>query len=256
MRTYQVRDKRDKGWFHVDNEYLNGFGKILGPIGMSVYISLCRHADANETCFPSQETIADEIGAGVRTVRDYIAKLAEYRIIAIEREREGRIWARNIYILLNKSEWKYPSQAVRASDVSQAMDAVSQAADDIHHRQPLPTKKTHRTIPIKKTHTAPMGAGGLGNEVINLFKDINPSFRELFKRKPQHAAAERLVTLHGLEKLTKIVTFIGKSSDDRFCPGITTPVQLEDKWALLEKYARGLKSEHEVKNKKANVAFV
>ena len=94
--------------------------------------------------------------------------------------------------------------------------------------------------------TAP-SAGKLGNEIIYLFKDINPSYESLYKRKNQHSAAERLLAIHGFEQIKKVIEFIASRRADQYCPTITTPSQLEDKWAALEKYAEGLKSS--IKNK-------
>lgn len=104
------------------------------------------------------------------------------------------------------------------------------------------TKETTKETPVPST-------GELGNEVINLFQGMNPSYRELFKRKPQHEAAERLLTLHGFDKLKKILTFLEQRRSDRFCPMIGTPIQLEEKWGTLEKYALGLKASAEITSK-------
>ena len=95
----------------------------------------------------------------------------------------------------------------------------------------------------RKEEKSSASAGTLGNEVINLFKEINPSYESLFKRKPQHTAAEKLVALHGFERIEKVVHFLAQQRGSKYCPSITTPTQLEDKWAALENYAVGLKKE-------------
>ena len=97
---------------------------------------------------------------------------------------------------------------------------------------------------IEKDRIVPApSAGGLGSEVIDLFKELNPSYKSLFPRKSQHAAANRLLEVHGIERIKKIVQFVVARRADRFCPSIATPVQLEDKWSALEKYAVGLKGD-------------
>lgn len=105
------------------------------------------------------------------------------------------------------------------------------------------TKNVLLTTTVDSTvdNTPTPSVGKLGNEVIDLFKDLNPSYRRLFMRKPQHESAERLVQQHGLEKLKGVVAFIGLKRPDRFCPNITTPMQLEEKWGALESYASKLK---------------
>ncbi len=95
---------------------------------------------------------------------------------------------------------------------------------------------------IGNTTDTAQGAGDLVNPIITLFKEVNPSYERLFSRPPQRAAADRLLKLHGLDRLSKVLGFVEKSRSDRYCPTITTPIQLEDKWAALEGYAAKLKT--------------
>lgn len=63
--------------------------------------------------------------------------------------------------------------------------------------------------------------------VIDLFKEVNPSYQRLFGMPPQREAVKRLVRIHGLEKLTQMIQFLPKSNASRFAPTITTPAQFE-----------------------------
>ena len=60
----------------IGNIVYNGYGKFLGGIGVSIYVDLCRHADNNQKCFPSEKTIAEELRLTDRTIRKYL-KLME-----------------------------------------------------------------------------------------------------------------------------------------------------------------------------------
>lgn len=71
------------------------------------------------------------------------------------------------------------------------------------------------------------------SEIINLFKEVNPSYERLFGMPPQRNAAHRLLKTHGKEKLTSMVTYLPKSNSVRFAPTITTPVQFEQKLGEL-----------------------
>lgn len=102
------------------------------------------------------------------------------------------------------------------------------------------TKETLTKENIQKNTEHSSGTSGV---VIDLFKIVNPSYKVLFKRKPQHEASKRLLEREGIEKLTKVVEFLQMRRADKFCPQIATPIQLEDKWSALEKYAMGLKSD-------------
>lgn len=139
----KIRDKRNRGWFYVDNDYLNGFAKIVGPIGTSLYLALCRHADAEQKCFPSQELLAEELGISERTVRKYIKTLQDHKIIYVERDKnkDGQ-WERNLYYLLDKSEWVKPEESGASGVGQRNLMSKPEANDDKNQRHEVPTKDT------------------------------------------------------------------------------------------------------------------
>jgi len=168
-QLFKGRDKRKKGWFWLDNEYLNGYAKLFGAVGTAIYVSLCRHAD-NETqrCFPAVKTISEELNIGVSTVKRYIHILEEYRIISVFREKdpETKRWLNNVYQLNDKEEWIKPESPLRKKgkprgkpfqSQRQAMDNTksqsllnedSRAYDSQSQSQRQDNKETH----INKTH--------------------------------------------------------------------------------------------------------
>jgi len=110
---FKVRDKRSKGWFWMDNDYLNGYAKHFGAVGTAIYLDLCRHCDNDQKCFPAQKTIAEELKIGERTVRNYIKLFERCHLIEITKERtSGGKWLNNTYWLLDKSEWTQPEATV------------------------------------------------------------------------------------------------------------------------------------------------
>ncbi len=143
-RPIRIIDKRNKHYFMVDDVYLNGYARLLGPIPSMVYISLCRHVDKDQSAFPSQELIAKEIGTGLRSVENAIALLKRWNLIEITRDKKERKWARNLYYLLDKDVWNKPSPALDAVDEP----LRSPANDDIDHPHQVLTKDTH----TKDTH--------------------------------------------------------------------------------------------------------
>lgn len=150
QQLFKVRDKRNKGWFFMDNEYLNGFGKLLGGLSVAVYVSLCRHADGDQKCFPSQKQIAKELDIGERTVREIIKKLEKHQIIEIERhkDRKGK-WLHNIYWLRDKSEWKYPEAYIACGEPEANKDKTRGRVQ----RQVVPTNNTKYTNNTNKKNT-------------------------------------------------------------------------------------------------------
>ncbi len=69
--------------------------------------------------------------------------------------------------------------------------------------------------------------------VIDLFKNVNPSYNKWFGNKTQRSACERMVKIHTFEKLKKIIEFLPVSNKKKFAPVVTTPLQLEDKFGAL-----------------------
>lgn len=90
------------------------------------------------------------------------------------------------------------------------------------------------------------------SEVINLFKEVNPSYQRLFGMPPQRSAAERLLKTHGMEKLSSMISFLPRSNGSRYAPTITTPAQFEAKLGELIAWSQKQKNP----TKEANVAFV
>jgi hypothetical protein len=64
------------------------------------------------------------------------------------------------------------------------------------------------------------------NPLIELFKEVNPSYSKLFANKTQRGSAERLLKTHGLQKLSGLIKLLPQMNVDKYAPVITTPVQL------------------------------
>lgn len=107
-KIFIVRDLRQKSRYSIDDEYLNSYAKLCGPFGTCVYNSLCRHASKNQECYPSIELIADQHNISRPTVLKGLKSLKEWGIIEITKERDPKTKRQknNVYILLDKSQWK------------------------------------------------------------------------------------------------------------------------------------------------------
>jgi len=78
--------------------------------------------------------------------------------------------------------------------------------------------------------------GNTINLLIEEFKILNPSYERIFARKPQRAAAERLLKKYGWDKVVGCISAAAKCSGEPYAPTITTPCQLEEKLGQLIKY--------------------
>lgn len=94
-------------------------------------------------------------------------------------------------------------------------------------------KKDKKENKDKNTEAAEAAAGDIP-VLIDSFKEINPSYRKWFANTTQRGACERLISIHGKDKILNIITTLKKTNGVKFFPTITTPLQLEDRYADLE----------------------
>jgi len=148
----EIRDLRKKQFFMVDDEYLNGYAKLCGIIATGVYISMCRHSNKEQKCFPSKKLIAEELAISERSIYSAINELSKWNIISIEEQgrKEDGSFKVKIYTLLDKKHWKPKPQANCAVGKKQHSP---QANDDTDRRQLVPNKETHiEGNTYKETH--------------------------------------------------------------------------------------------------------
>ena len=258
QQLFKVRDLRKKDQYKMDDKYLNGYARIFGPITTAVYNSLSRHAEFHtQEAFPSEELIAEEHGIGVKSVQRSIKKLVGANIIKIERiKRQGR-WLNNNYFLIDKSEWKQPEDIKTLWRTKRHYSRKPEdiKAQTIGHQDPI--KDTHsKDTNIKDTNNTAIQriAGKEINDLIELFKSINPSYERLFRNISQRAAIERMVKKHSLEKIEWAIKVLDKTNKMPFSPTITTPIQLEMKLGDLIAFIQ--KSKLKAEAKKPTIAKI
>lgn len=82
--------------------------------------------------------------------------------------------------------------------------------------------------------------------ILKAFYEINPTLN--FANKTQRKACEDLVKQFGVDRVLKVVEFVGQVKGMPYCPVITTPIQLRDKWSALEIFALSEKNKKSSKN--------
>lgn len=241
-RLFKVRDRRQKGWFYLDNEYLNGYAKIFGAIGTAIYVSLCRHAD-NETqeCFPSMELIGSELSISRNTITKYIRLFEQYRLITVEREKDNTgKWKNNTYFLLDKSEWTPHAQPLGTVSHAQPMTEPCTTVDK-NHAQPLGNKETHinythrtrltsATRPKKGVVFTPLGA-----ELLKAFgESVDPKNKTYYSNTTQRGACDFLIAEYGYERVLGAVKALPQINQQKlYLRQITTPYELKENWVKI-----------------------
>ncbi len=104
-------------------------------------------------------------------------------------------------------------------------------------------KHTKENYKRNTKETTSQSDGEMIVKVIDSFSGINPSYGRWYGNKTQRAAIDRLLVLNGIEQVQKVIGILEKTNGLPYFPTITTPVQLEEKWAQLESALRRKKEE-------------
>src|SRR5262249_34240812 len=89
---------------------------------------------------------------------------------------------------------------------------------------------TNININTNTKTSAPVSVAPGVNEFIDLFKEINPTHSQLFKRKNQRDAAEYLLQLHPIEWWADFMKgYSPLFKSDQYIPKANTPLQLQAK---------------------------
>lgn len=176
-----VRNKRVENRFYIDNEFLNGYAKLVRLQGQGVYIALCRHERSGKA-FPSIKHLANELGTSDYSVKKGVGLLKKYNIVQVE--RMGKT-LNNIYWLTDYTEWKkipkseWSNKTITKSDrrktpISDRCETTEcKLTDNSRDGCVPPRNNTNRIIPINNTNILSAKAdevSKLTNDYINANK--------------------------------------------------------------------------------------
>lgn len=87
--------------------------------------------------------------------------------------------------------------------------------------------------------------------IIDSFKEINPAYGKWYKNTTQRSSIQRMLEVHGKERLLQVIRLLPQSNVIPYIPVITSPFKLEERWADLE--AGLVKKKNELRAKQPNV---
>ena len=101
-------------------------------------------------------------------------------------------------------------------------------------------KDKNDTIPETSSEDIPL--------IIKAFELLNPASKKFYGNITQRKACKMLSETYGLERVIAVIEkTLPKTNTMQFFPVITTPLQLNDKWASLESAIRKYQSEKQIK---------
>jgi hypothetical protein len=72
--------------------------------------------------------------------------------------------------------------------------------------------------------------------IIDRFRVFNKACKGYYKNKTQRQACDDLIETYGLDRVLHAIEYVERSRGEPFCPTITTPLQLWEKWSALEAF--------------------
>lgn len=182
----------------------------------------------NESCTASNVTLAHLVKSTPGTVKNALIRLEEMGYVKrMYKDASRRIRSEIVPLVVFAK--------VAPTDAKVApTDATGVAPTDAHNNKKVKEEK-------KKERASDPEGPRLG-DLIELFKDVNPTHYTLFSNKTQRAALERLVERFGHEKISGAIKALPGIINKKYAPRITTPLQLEQKFGELVAFAKQEKS--------------
>lgn len=183
-------------------------------------------------CIASNETIAKIAKVSPRAVIGALERLEKEAYITRQYfgEQNSRRASIHCTISFRRDEQTFTLPKKGEQTCKRARTNVHpQGRTNVHHISNINTSKR------EEENTAPQSGADV-NKLIELFKEVNPSYERLFSNTSQRKALERLVKKHGIEKIERSIKFAVSVSGVEYAPTVTTPVQLESKLGDLVAY--------------------
>lgn len=75
-------------------------------------------------------------------------------------------------------------------------------------------------------------------EVIDAFKEVNPSAANFLTNRKEFAAMERLLETYGKEELKNGISLLSETNGMKYCPTVTTPIEFENKYPAVKSFLK------------------
>jgi hypothetical protein len=182
-----------------------------------------------EKCIASNTTLANILKVEPHTIQSGLERLEERRYIVrryADKERKIRTEIQGLihFKKVPTNEGTVPS---------------NEGTLPTNEGTGVPTNEyqSNKSINNKSISISPAPSAGKDvQELIDLFKQVNPTYERFFKNTTQRGAIQRMLQKFGREKLEQIIRVLPKTNAERYAPTITTPYELERDLGRLSAY--------------------
>jgi len=229
----------------VANEVLTDAKISLAAKGMFAYL----FSKPDEWQF-SSDRIKNEHSNGKRAVLAAIKELEKNGYLRRERKSNGRVeyFLKHSQSAESALGHKSPSAVSAQGKSAQGKSApVSNTDTEVIKNSSNTTAAETATVESTAVWIELEGkkVDAVAESIKRLAETVNPACSQHYARLTQRQPLQRLIDLHGQQTVFKIIALLPRTNRIAYLPSITTPAQLETKWAQLESGLYKLKHKSE-----------
>lgn len=194
-----------------------------------LYAHLNGYWIGGKTVYARNDTLAKAFNKSERAIQSALCELEELGLITRNIQGLSR------YILPGgiKLEGRSPASPIHEAQLHPRDEAQLHHTSDNTTSDSLPIAAEPR-VNVKLNENGDEEKTAGSREVLEAFKESNPSYKTLLSRKAQHDAARRLIEIHGLQTVLEVARVLPETNKLPYFTPITTPIELESGWAKLE----------------------
>ena len=246
-----IDESEDRKYFTIIPNYIVNHST---PYEQAIYLYMKRVAGENGTCWTSSQNIGQKLGCSRNTISKYRNKLVKRGWIE-KVGKKGKTKPTDEYRIVDL--WKLNVDFYQKKESSTIEQSLDSSNNDEKVQQVGRDSSTgvHKEEPINKNQKEDTEqSSGDVNFLIKEFESINPACKTYYARPPQRNACKGLISSYGFDRVVSVIQkTLPRTNELQFFPTITTPIQLQEKWATLESAIKRYQAE---KGKiKSNVAF-
>jgi hypothetical protein len=173
----RLRDLRRRDWFWIDNVFIEQYARSIGPIGVTLYVTLARFAGRRSEAFPSLRYLESLLGISRPSLVKYLNILEEHGLIRItpRTSKEGDNTS-NLYELLSINDAEENDGGGKGrlppskGDLPPGQRRLPRVVNDVYHggKGGLPEEDLSYKDPQEEdpSPTPPTGKGGISDDAV------------------------------------------------------------------------------------------
>jgi len=237
MAEIKIQDRSgDKDFFTIIPNYITNHSTANDQ---ALYLQMKRYAGEEGKCFATEKTLMAKLAVGKKAFDKSLQYLLEKKWISYVGMTQGKTRPIKTYKIENIWELntEHYLEISSESNISLVKDKSQKEGDKFQKQHKISAESNVEEEQYKEEleeeHVCNASVAKQIQEIITLFKKVNPTYERLFKNKTERAAIENLIKKFGMDSIRAIVEALPAIINKKYAPRITTPYQLEKRLGEL-----------------------